>query len=61
MGVAEVLAIAWLALSVPVSIVIGGLLRGDDRELIAVDGGKALYLMPDGSVAQTSIVGPTEA
>ena len=53
-----VLILAWLGISLPVSIVVGVFVRGDDRELIGVDGCEAVYLLRDGTVARAAIPVP---
>lgn len=46
---------AWLVVSIPVSIVLGFLLKGDERELLGVEGGAAVYRLPDGTVARAPL------
>ena len=56
MALAAQIGLGWLVVSVPVSLVTGLLLRSDRRELIAVDGPEALYLMPDGTVTKAPVL-----
>jgi hypothetical protein len=58
MGTAALIGLGWLAVSIPFSCVVGFLLRGDDSELIAVEGRDAVYLLPDGTVARKAIPVP---
>ena len=52
------IGLVWLAVSIPTSCIVGFLLRGDDRELIALEGHDAVYLLPDGTVTRTATAVP---